>query len=69
MVAPRSALVVAATLDRYARVDDVRAEVGQSRTVYERLGKADNLKLDTPLEINRFTRAEQEQVFDWLAAR
>jgi hypothetical protein len=61
--------VVSATLDRYARVDDVRAEVGHARTVYDRLGKSDNLRLDTPLEINRFTRAEQEQVFDWLAAR
>jgi pimeloyl-ACP methyl ester carboxylesterase len=69
LVAPRPALVVAPTLDRYARVDDVRAEIGQARRVYERLGKADNLRLDTPLDFSRFPRAMQEQVFDWLAAR
>ena len=67
MVAPRPVLVVAPALDRYARVDDVRAEVGQAQRVYERMGKAENLKLDTPLEISRFTRPMQEQVFDWLA--
>jgi hypothetical protein len=67
LVAPRPALVVAPTLDRYARLDDVRAEIGQARRVYQRLGKADNLRLDTPLDFSRFPRATQEQVFDWLA--
>jgi len=69
LAAPRRVMLVAATLDRYARVDDVRAEVGEVRKVYERMGRAENLRLDTPLEINRFPRAIEEQVFDWLAAR
>jgi pimeloyl-ACP methyl ester carboxylesterase len=68
-IAPRPALVVAATLDRYARVEDVRSEVGQARRVYERLGGRDNLTLETPLEINRFPRPIQEQVFDWVAGQ
>jgi hypothetical protein len=67
-VAPRSVLVVAPTLDRYARVEDVRNEIGQVRQIYERLGRPDGLRLDTPLEFSRFPRSLQEQVFDWLAA-
>jgi hypothetical protein len=67
-VAPRAVLVVAPALDRYARVDDVRSEVGQARRVYERLGRPDALRLETPLEFSRFPRPLQEQVFDWLAS-
>jgi len=66
-VAPRSVLVVAPTLDRYAHVDDVRNEIGQARHVYERLARPDGLRLDTPLEFSRFPRTLEEQVFDWLA--
>jgi len=67
-VAPRAVLVVAPALDRYAPVDDVRSEVDQARRIYERLGRPDALRLETPLEFSRFPRALQEQVFDWLAS-
>jgi len=66
-VAPRPALIVAPTLDRYARVGDVRQEVAEAGHVYERLGRANALRLETPLEFNRFPERLQEQVFDWLA--
>lgn len=65
-VAPRSVLIVAPELDRYARVDDVRKEVDQSRRVYVSLGRSDALRLETPREFSRFPRPLQEQVFDWL---
>jgi pimeloyl-ACP methyl ester carboxylesterase len=67
LVAPRPALIVAPTLDRYARVEDVRHEVEEARRVYEYYGRADALRLDMPLEFARFTARMQEQVFDWLA--
>jgi hypothetical protein len=67
LVAPRPALIVAPTLDRYARVEDVRHEVDEARRVYEYYGGADALRLDMPLEFARFTARMQEQVFDWLA--
>jgi pimeloyl-ACP methyl ester carboxylesterase len=66
LVAPRPALIVAPTLDRYARVEDVRREVEEVRRVYEHYGRADALKLMTPLEFNRFSGSIQEEVFDWL---
>jgi pimeloyl-ACP methyl ester carboxylesterase len=68
LVAPRPALIVAPTLDRYARVEDVRHEVEGARRVYEHYGRADALRLDTPLEFGRFPEPMQEQVFDWLAS-
>ena len=64
-VAPRSVLVVAPELDRYARVDDVRSEVDRSRQVYVKLGAPDALLLETPHDFSRFPRPLQEQVIDW----
>jgi len=67
LVAPRPALIVAPTLDRYARVEDVRREVEEVRRIYERHGRASALELKTPLEFNRFSDDLREQVCDWLA--
>ena len=67
-IAPRPVLIVAPTLDRYARVDDVRRELDAAGHVYERLGRSSALRLETPLEFSRFPRPLQEQVFDWLAS-
>jgi pimeloyl-ACP methyl ester carboxylesterase len=63
-VAPRPALVIAPTQDRYARVEDVRREVEKARRVYEHYGRANALRIETPLEFNRFPARLQEQVFD-----
>jgi dienelactone hydrolase len=67
LVAPKPALIVAPTLDRYAPVDGVRAEVEQSSRMYRMLGADTALVLDTPVDFNRFSRKSQERVFDWLA--
>jgi pimeloyl-ACP methyl ester carboxylesterase len=65
-IAPRRALIVAPTLDRYAPVADVQFEVEQARKVYARLGNEDALQLQTPLAFNSFSPAMEEAVFDWL---
>jgi pimeloyl-ACP methyl ester carboxylesterase len=67
LAAPRPVLVVAPTRDRYAPVEDVRRVVEASRGVYRQLGREGALELDTPVDINRFSRKTQERVFDWLA--
>ncbi len=67
MLAPRPTLIVAPTLDRYARVDDVKAEVEAARGAWRAAGREANLTLQTPEGINKFSRPMQEQVFDWLA--
>jgi dienelactone hydrolase len=68
LAAPKPALVVAPTLDRYAPVEDVRRELAESRKVYRLLGREKALELETPADFNRFSRKLQERVFDWLAA-
>jgi len=65
-IAPRRALIVAPTLDRYAPAADVQSEVEQARKVYARLGNENALQLQTPLAFNSFTPAMEEAVFNWL---
>jgi dienelactone hydrolase len=65
-IAPRPVLVVAPTLSRYARMEDVRREVEASRAVYRLLGAETALELQTPLDFARLPRQRQEQIFDWL---
>lgn len=67
LVAPRPVLLVAPELDRYARVEDVRREVEAPRAIYRLLGRESALRLETPLDFNRFKMPRQEQVFDWMA--
>lgn len=67
MVAPRPALVVAPTLDRYASVDAVRGEIEEARKVYTLLGKGAALQFETPLDFNRFMVDRQQQVISWIA--
>lgn len=69
LAAPRKVLVVAPTLDRYARIGDVRQEVEEARKAWAVLGKAENLRLDTPEAFNKFDRGLQERVFEWLAGQ
>jgi pimeloyl-ACP methyl ester carboxylesterase len=67
LIAPKPVLLVAPTLDRYARLADVRREVETSKRVYDLLGHAEALQFETPMDINRFSRTIQERAFDWLA--
>ncbi|MGC1869602.1 MAG: alpha/beta fold hydrolase [Acidobacteriaceae bacterium] len=66
-VAPKPTLVVAPTLDRYARIADVQREVEASKNIYRLLGKPQALQFETPVDINRFPQRTQERAFDWLS--
>jgi dienelactone hydrolase len=66
LIAPRSVLVVAPELDRFAPVADVRMEVAEAQKVYRLLGAADALELRTPRDFNRFTRELQAQLYSYL---
>lgn len=59
LTAPRPVLLIAPTLDRYARIADVRAEVAH----------VPGVTLETPVDFNRFGRKFQARVFEWLAER
>ncbi|MEZ5363617.1 MAG: alpha/beta hydrolase [Bryobacterales bacterium] len=66
-VAPRPALVLAGTLDRYHPVEDVRAAVAGAQKAYGLLGAPDSLELRTPVDFNRFEADRQQELIDWLA--
>ena len=67
LIAPKPVLLVAPTLDRYARVPDVKREVEASKGIYSLLGHSQALEFETPMDINRFPRSLQERAFDWVA--
>jgi len=67
LIAPKPVLLVAPTLDRYARIADVRREVAASQKVYGLLGHEAALQFETPVDINRFPHDLQEHAFDWVA--
>jgi pimeloyl-ACP methyl ester carboxylesterase len=67
LVAPKPTLVISPTLDRYARLADVRREVEASKKVYALLGHPEALQFETPVDFNRFAHRTQEIAFDWLA--
>lgn len=67
LVAPRPALIVAPALDRYVHVEAVRSEVEQAGKVYQLLGRSEALRLETPLDFNRFMVDRQEQIINWIA--
>jgi dienelactone hydrolase len=57
--ASRPVLLIAPTLDRYARIADVRAEVAH----------VPGVTLETPVDFNRFGRAFQTRAAEWLASQ
>jgi dienelactone hydrolase len=67
LAAPRPVLLIAQTLDRYARVADVRAEVQEARKKWEAAGRGELLTFETPAGFNGFRQDTQERVFTWLA--
>ena len=64
LAAPRPVLLIAPSLDRYARVADVQEEVNEAA---KRWQAPSRLTFETPLDFNRFRRDTQERVFIWLA--
>jgi dienelactone hydrolase len=66
LIAPRPALIIAPTLDRYNPADDVRRAIEQAREIYRLSGHEDMLALDTPLDLNWFSQPMRDRVCSWL---
>ena len=67
LIAPKPALILAPTLDRYVRVADVEREMEPCKRLYSLLGHPEALTFETPEDFNRFPRRMQERVTEWLA--
>ena len=66
-VAPRPALILAATLDRYHPVKDVQSAVATAARAYDLFGAKDALELRKPVDFNRFQSDRQNEMIEWLA--
>jgi dienelactone hydrolase len=68
MVAPRAALVIAPTHDRYTHGPVVRQAVEGARRAWEAAGQSQRLTYETPVDFNRLSPALQRRAAEWLAA-
>jgi dienelactone hydrolase len=66
LVAPRPALVIAPSLDRYAAHSLVKNGVSKVQEVYRRAGAAGALELQEPLDFNRFEKPLHDAMAAWL---
>jgi hypothetical protein len=69
LTAPRRVLLIAPTLDRYARPADVAEEIKEAGKRWRLGGKPEALTFETPVGFNTFRREVQERVFEWLASQ
>jgi dienelactone hydrolase len=66
MVAPRVALVVAPTEDRYSRAADVARTMEAARRAWDGANAGGKLVFERPVDFNRFSAGSQKLVLDWL---
>jgi pimeloyl-ACP methyl ester carboxylesterase len=66
-IAPRSVYVLAPQLDRDANPPDIRAAVGQAKTIFSLYNAADKLVLDEPWDYNRLPEATQDRIIQWMS--
>ncbi|MCP4642117.1 MAG: hypothetical protein GY851_16860, partial [bacterium] len=65
LVAPRPCLIVAPTRDREADADDVKACVEVAAKAWD---EQDKLTFLAPDDVNRFQKAQQDMLLDWLGS-
>lgn len=66
LLAPRPVLLVAPQRDRYASQTAVAHGVDLARQVYQRQSAENALRVERPLDYNRFPASTQKLVFGWL---
>lgn len=66
LIAPRRCLVWAPLYDREADAADVRRCVDSARPAWQKAGRAAALRLEQPVDYNRFYEGVQKVVIDWL---
>jgi len=66
-IAPRPVLIFAPTHDRYAPIADVKQAVASARKAWEKAGKTEALRLETPVDFNRFPPERLTAIANWLA--
>jgi cephalosporin-C deacetylase-like acetyl esterase len=64
VLAPRPVLILAPELDRHADLEQLKAAMNLVQQYYDRKA-SDNLTVKYPMEVNRFTDEQQQDMVDW----
>ena len=65
-IAPRPLLVIAPEYDKEAHLQDIKIAVEQASAIYKLYGVPDDIQLQVPDDINRFSPEMRDNVADWL---
>ena len=65
-IAPRPILVIAPEFDKDAHLQDVKNSMKEAKEVYNLYNALENISLDVPNDINRFSPEMQGRMLDWL---
>jgi dienelactone hydrolase len=65
-ISPRPVLMIAPEHDKDAHLQDIKNAVEQASDIYKLYGSPDNIQLQVPNDINRFSREMQEDMIEWL---
>jgi hypothetical protein len=65
-VAPRPVLIIAPEHDKDAHLQDIKNTVEQASYIYKLYGSPENIQLQVPYDINRFSPEIREDMAEWL---
>jgi hypothetical protein len=68
-IAPRPILLIAPEFDKDAHLQDIKTAVNEAEQVYKLFEKTENIQLQVPWDINRFSTEMRETVYDWLSRK
>lgn len=65
-IAPRPALLIAPEFDKDAHLQDIKTTTKEAGQIYTLFKKPENIQLQVPWDINRFSPEMREIVYEWL---
>ncbi len=68
-IAPRPILIIAPEFDKDAHLQDIKTAVNEAEQVYTLFEKPENIQLQIPWDINRFSPEMRETMYEWLSRK
>jgi cephalosporin-C deacetylase-like acetyl esterase len=65
-IAPRPILVIAPQYDKDAHIGDIKNAVNHAAEIYRLYGKENNIQMQIPYDINRFSPEMKDTLYEWL---
>jgi dienelactone hydrolase len=68
-IAPRPVLIIAPEFDKDAHLQDIKTTIKEAEQVYTLFKKPENIQLQVPWDINRFSPEMRETMYEWLSRK